>query len=89
LPHARDWETAAPKGTAAGAYQRADSVTFSQVWRRGGKVSVVRRAGQHAIAVARQPNLGQTKVPSRDPTGMATQSREISLTNARQIVGNA
>jgi len=77
------------KGTAARARQRADSVTFSRVWRRGGRVSVVRRGGWRAIAVARQPNLGLTKVPSRDPTVMATQSREIGLTNARQILGAA
>jgi len=77
------------KGTAAGARQRADSVTFSRVWRRGGRVSVVRRGGWRAIAVARQPNLGLTKVPSRDPTVMATQSREIGQSDARQILGDA
>jgi len=75
--------------TAAGARQRADSVTFSRVCRRGGRVSVVRRGGWRAIAVARQPNLGLTKVASRDPAGMATQSREIGHTNGRQTLGDA
>ena len=50
------------KGTTAGARQRAYSDTFSRVWRRGRQVSVVRRGDWRANAVARQPNLGLTKV---------------------------
>ena len=45
----------------AGARQPADSVTFSRVCRRGGRVSVVRRGGWRAIVVARQPNLGLSR----------------------------
>ena len=51
--------------------------------------SAVRRSGWRTIADARQPNLGLTKVPSRDPTGLATQSRKIRHANARQILGDA
>ena len=49
------------KETAAGARQSANSVTFSRVWRRGGRGSAVRRGGWRAIADARQPFLGRTK----------------------------
>jgi len=89
LPHARDWATAAAKGTAAGSRQRTDNVTSSRVWRRGGRLSVVRRGGWRAILVAQQPNLGLTKVPSRNPPDMATRLRTIRLTNGRQTLGDA